>query len=168
MSSPEKKLIFRGFNHCYTLLVEPLSVTLARFCRRTRVWLLVYAVDLVRSLLSMCRWLLAYSFEPRPSSRALGTESIYNIRMLELKKPVWREETRWTSPLDRASATFQKSCLYSPHSRRQLEALFEDWRSTAYYLLIRTLRDYCCGISNNVEEKMKIPPMKLLRFGEQR
>lgn len=37
VSSPEKKLIFRGFNHCYTLLVEPLSVTLARFCRRTRV-----------------------------------------------------------------------------------------------------------------------------------
>lgn len=98
VSCPEKKLSFLGFNHCYTLLVERLSVSLARFWRRTWVWLLLYAVDLVRSLLSMCCWLLAYSFEPRPNSRALGTESIYNIRMLELKKPVWREETRWTSP----------------------------------------------------------------------
>lgn len=38
VSCPEKKLRFLSFNRYYTLLVDPLSVSLARFCRRSRVY----------------------------------------------------------------------------------------------------------------------------------
>ena len=73
------------------------------------------ALNRVRFLLSMRCTLLGYSFEPRPlprpSSLALGSMcSVITIGLLingclHLKKPVWRERTRWSSPVVQAVAT---------------------------------------------------------------
>ena len=93
------------------------------------------ALNRVRFLLSMRCTLLGYSFEPRPSSFALGSMcSVITIGLsingcLHLKKPVWRERTRWSSPEVQAVATSKawsnylgKASYSSFHSRRQKEA----------------------------------------------
>ena len=69
------------------------------------------ALNRVRFLLSMRCTLLGYSFEPRPSSLALGSMgSVITIGLsingcLHLKKAVWRERTRWSSPEVQAVTT---------------------------------------------------------------
>ena len=93
------------------------------------------ALNRVRFLLSMRCTLLGYSFEPRPSSFALGSMcSVITIGLsingcLHLKKPVWRERTRWSSTEVQAVATSKawsnylgKASFSSFHSRRQKEA----------------------------------------------
>ena len=89
------------------------------------------ALNRVRFLLSMRCTLLGYSFEPRPSSLALGSMcSVITIGLsingcLHLKKPVWRERTRWSSPEVQAMATskarsnyLDKASFSSFHSRK--------------------------------------------------
>ena len=92
-----------------------------------------HSVRFTNTLLSCT--LLGYSFEPRPSSFALGSMgSVITIGLLingclHLKKPVWRERTRWSSPVVQAVATSKawsnylgKASFSSFHSRRQKEA----------------------------------------------
>ena len=67
----------------------------------------------VRPLLIICWMLLECSFEPRPSSCALGTEdSVMTIslsinRCSQLKKPVWEDKIQLTSLEVQAAITWK-------------------------------------------------------------
>ena len=99
----------------------------------------------IRSLLSMHRMLLGYSFEPRPKSRMLATAgSVMTIGLsinlcIRKKITVWREKTRLTSPDDWPAASSAKvgrdlgrASISPPNPRRQREALLAGWEKRCF------------------------------------